>query len=109
MDNELLWTPSAERIESSTMTRFLHDVSKRRHIAIADYGALHQWSIDNVEDFWRDVWTFCGVVGDVSGEASGEVIGDQSAVTTVIDRDKMPGARYFPDAKICFAENLLRH
>ena len=97
MGNELLWTPSPERVRDATMTRFMRAIEERHGVEIADYAALHQWSIDNVEDFWRAMWSFCGVVGDGPGER------------TVVDRDAMPGARYFPDAKICFAENLLKH
>ncbi len=96
METELLWTPSRDRIESSLMTRFMRDVSNRRGIDLPDYAAFHRWSTGNIEDFWRDVWAFCGVVGD-AGER------------TVADRDAMPGARYFPDGRICFAENLLKH
>src|SRR4051794_4381372 len=95
MDRRMLWSPSAQRIEAATMTRFLRRMSGRHGVEL-DYHALHRWSIDNLETFWRELWTFCGVVGDGPGDR------------TVVDRDQMPGARYFPDARICFAENLLQ-
>ena len=96
METQLLWSPSRERIETSAMPRFMRQASARHRTELADYAALHRWSVDNLEDFWREIWRFCNVTGD-PGER------------TVVDRDAMPGARYFPDANICFAENLLRH
>ena len=95
--NELLWTPTPERVRDATITRFMRAIEERHGVELDDYAALHQWSIDNVEAFWRDMWWFCGVVGD------------GPAKRAVVDRDAMPGARYFPDANICFAENLLKH
>jgi len=95
-EHRLLWTPSHDRIANATMTRFTRHVEAKTGQAFADYAALHRWSIDNLDDFWRAVWSFCDVIGDGPGER------------IVIDRDKMPGARFFPDAKINFAENLLR-
>ena len=64
-------------------------------VDLADYPALYEFSISRPADFWRAVWTFC----DIRGE-----IGDR----IVLDFDKMPGARFFPDARLNFAENLLR-
>src|SRR5439155_22633583 len=62
---------------------------------LGGYAALHGWSIENPEAFWRSVWEFC----DVAGEPGG---------TTLLDASKMPGARWFPEARLNFAENLLR-
>src|SRR5579884_1892254 len=62
---------------------------------IDSYPALHRWSIENPSAFWRSVWEFAGCIGD-PGE------------TTVVDYDKMPGGRWFPEARLNFAENLLR-
>jgi acetoacetyl-CoA synthetase len=60
-----------------------------------DYEALHQWSLKHVEQLWSHVWDF------------GKVIGEKGS-RVLVDGDKMPGAQFFPDAKINFAENLLR-
>jgi acetoacetyl-CoA synthetase len=91
-----LWTPSPARSAGATVTRFMREAGAHHGIEFADYAALHRWSIDHMEDFWRAIWSFCGVIGDSPGEH------------TLINRDAMPGARFFPDAKISFAENLLR-
>jgi acetoacetyl-CoA synthetase len=64
-------------------------------LAGADYAAAHRWSVEKPEEFWPAVWDFCGVVGE-KGDAA------------VCDGDKMPGARWFPAARLNFAENLLR-
>jgi acetoacetyl-CoA synthetase len=83
-----LWRPSAEQIAGSHLARFCDTVGQPR-----DYRALHQWSIDNRAAFWSTVWDFCGVIGD-KGER-------------ILGRDTMPGAEFFPDARLNFAENVL--
>ncbi|MEO1913147.1 MAG: acetyl-coenzyme A synthetase N-terminal domain-containing protein, partial [Myxococcales bacterium] len=94
---EPLWRPSADRIAASTMTAFANHVRDHaRGPASDDYAELHRWSIDPSSDFWRAIWSFC----DVRGEGPGEV-GIEAGVGI---RD----ARWFPDARINFAENLLR-
>ena len=84
-----LWTPSAERVERSLLARFLREAGQR------DYAALHRWSIENREAFWNRLWDFCAVRGE-------------KGATTLRDADRMPGARWFPDARLNFADNLLR-
>jgi len=89
-----LWEPSAERIEAAPLTAFAAKAEARAGRAFSSYAELHQWSVTQPEDFWDLVWDFCGVVGD-KGE------------TVLADGDKMPGAQFFPDARLNFAENLL--
>ena len=91
-----IWQPSAQRIAGTRLTRFAKTAGKRwnRRLASADYQALHAWSIDHPEEFWASVWEF----GEVRGEMG---------KTVVIDREKMPGAKWFPEARLNFAENLL--
>ena len=92
----VLWKPSAERVASANLTRFLKAAETASGIRFADFAALWRWSVDSPADFWRLVWTFCGVIGDGPG-------------TAVLENpDQMPGARFFPDARLNFAENLLR-
>ena len=95
-EDQLLWAPSPERIAGATVTRFMREAGAHHGIVFADYAALHWWSIEHMEDFWRELWAFCGVIGDGPG------------ARTIVNPDAMPGARFFPDAKISFAENLLR-
>jgi acetoacetyl-CoA synthetase len=88
---EVLWKPSPERVENALMTAFLKSVG----LASADYSEIHHWSIDKPEEFWSAVWDFCGVVGE-----KGSVV--------LRDADRMPGAQWFPEARLNFAENLLK-
>jgi acetoacetyl-CoA synthetase len=92
---EPLWTPSPERIARARLTHFLRHVEQRWAVKAADYDAVYEFSIARPADFWRSVWDFCGIIGDP---------GDRAA----IHLDRMPGAAFFPDARLNFAENLLR-
>jgi acetoacetyl-CoA synthetase len=83
----VLWTPSAERVERSNMTTFA-----RAH-GHADYEALWRWSVDDLEGFWAAIWDWFGVEG--SYEA---VLGSRT----------MPGAQWFPGARVSYAEHLFR-
>ena len=93
---EPLWTPSPDRIRDANLTRYLTTMKDRHGLAFADYAALHRWSVENREAFWVSVWEFCGVVAETRGK------------TVLADGDRMPGARWFPEARLNFAENLLR-
>ena len=93
---EPLWTPSPDRIRDANLTRYLTALGDRHGLEFADYAALHRWSVENREAFWVSVWDFCGVVAETRG------------ATVLADGEKMPGARWFPDARLNFAENLLR-
>ena len=90
-----LWAPSPERIAQARITSFMRKVSDDTGLPLSTYDDLHRYSIDHVAEFWAHVWTFCGIRG---------VMGDR----VVEDLDKMPGARFFPDARLNFAENVLR-
>jgi len=91
-----LWQPSPARIASANLGAFLRHVRERWGVKVTDYAGLYEWSIAERERFWQSVWWFCNVIGDDRG---GPV---------VIDGDRMPGARWFPEARLNFAENLLR-
>jgi acetoacetyl-CoA synthetase len=90
-----LWTPSPERAAASNMAAFMQFVNGRHGTGLTDYASLHRWSVDRMEEFWVAVWDFCAVIAETRGE------------TVLADKAKMPGARFFPDAKLNFAENLL--
>ena len=93
--NLKLWEPSAERIAGARMTAFMRAVEAAQSTPIPDYPALWRWSVENRETFWRAVWNFCGAIGD-PGDAP------------VADGERMPGARWFPEGRLNFAENCLR-
>ena len=93
---ELVWQPSAERMERAEMTRFLREVG-RTVPQVADYASLYRWSVTEPAAFWAKMWEFGGVVAS------------KPADKVVEHFDRMPGARWFPGARLNFAENLLRH
>jgi acetoacetyl-CoA synthetase len=92
-----LWQPDAQTIASANVTRFMREVSKTHGVTLDSYQDLHQWSVDKPQLFWGELWSFTGIV---ASEIS-DVIADRL--------DQMPGARWFPNARLNFAENLLRH
>jgi acetoacetyl-CoA synthetase len=92
-----LWSPSAERIARSNLNRYLFAVDRAHGPGLNRYDALYRWSVERPEDFWPCLWEFCGVKAQSRGE------------TVLEDEGAMPGARWFPGARLNFAENLLRH
>jgi acetoacetyl-CoA synthetase len=96
MQGQPLWTPSPGSVAKTNIAAFMKRVNARHGLALKDYRQLWQWSIDNLEDFWSEVWDFGGVIAGTRGKR------------VLADKDKMPGARFFPDARLNFAENLLR-
>jgi acetoacetyl-CoA synthetase len=90
-----LWTPSRERVAAAELTRFRQNANERFGLRLGDYRALHAWSVERRAEFWELVWDFCGVNGE-------------KGARRLTDGDRMPGARFFPDAKLNFAENLMR-
>jgi acetoacetyl-CoA synthetase len=90
-----LWQPSAERIERSNLKAFMRAAKRQWGGAFGDYAELHRWSVDQPEQFWVSVWDF------------GRVIGERGK-TVLLDGDRMPGAQWFPEARLNFAQNLLR-
>jgi acetoacetyl-CoA synthetase len=95
--NEPMWRPSAARVENARMTAFLREVRSPWQADIDDYPALYRWSIEQPALFWQSVWDFCGILASRAPRA------------VVAGFDRMPGARWFPGARLNFAENLLRY
>jgi acetoacetyl-CoA synthetase len=91
-----LWQPSAKRVAACRLAAFATAAAGRwnRRLASADYSALHKWSVEHPEEFWVSVWEFGGVIGDMGKRV-------------VVDGERMPGAQWFPEARLNFAENLL--
>jgi acetoacetyl-CoA synthetase len=90
-----LWRPEPGRAAASGLAAFTDHVRGHYDVRAADYAALHRWSVSRRADFWSAVWDFC----EVRASARGKVV--------VLDADRMPGARWFPGARLNFAENLL--
>jgi len=90
-----IWVPSAERIAASNMTAFMQQAGKRWNRCFDDYASLHRWSVEYPQEFWVSVWE----LGEVRGEMGRRV---------VVDGNSMPGAKWFPEARLNFSQNLLR-
>ena len=97
-----LWQPSAERIAASNLVKFAACVRERRGVAVDDYAALHRWSIERPAEFWAELAHFCNVIGDFG---TGPVLQHGTGLPDT----PMQRARWFADAQLNFAENLLRY
>jgi acetoacetyl-CoA synthetase len=95
MAEQPLWTPDRERAAAAQVNTFMQRVNARYGTALKSYRDLHAWSVASRAEFWDEIWDYCDVVGE-KGERK------------LIDGDRMPGAKFFPDGKLNFAENLLR-
>jgi len=95
MVSEALWSPSPERIAGANLTRFMADLRDGPAPGVEDFAGLHRWSVEHMEGFWRFLWRWFQVIGEPGARV-------------LVHPDRMPGARFFPDARLNFAENLLR-
>ena len=91
-----IWTPSPKRMAESNLSRFIDFVNQQHASNITNYAELYQWSVDQPEQFWVDIWRFC------------EIKFSSRWHHVLTDADKMPGAKWFEGARLNFAENLLR-
>jgi len=96
MADEPLWTPSQERIEEANLTRFARQAIRDWKLGFNDYPAFYRWTTENPEQFWDSVWKFAEVRSSAKG------------MRVLVNGGLMPGARWYPDARLNFAENLLR-
>ena len=94
-ERPILWQPLPERIETSTMAAFQRWLEAEKDLVFADYEAMWNWSVSDLDGFWRAIWEFFQ-------------IGPADAVGTVLVRRKMPGAEWFPGVTLNFAEVTLR-
>ncbi|HEX5417581.1 MAG TPA: AMP-binding protein, partial [Chloroflexota bacterium] len=90
---EKLWEPPAALVENSRLTEFRRWLEAERGLSLTDYEGLWRWSVDDLEGFWRAIWDFFDVRAD----------GDPSPV---LASREMPGARWFPNASLNYAEHV---
>ena len=90
-----LWSPTHETVKNSLLSQFTNEVADQRAVLFKDYDALHQWSVENPADFWAAYWDFAELKASQKGDIA------------VKDLDRFPGASWFPEAKLNYAENLL--
>lgn len=92
-----IWRPSSDRVAKANIAAFIAAVNARWQRSIADYKSLHAFSIDEPDKFWLSVFEFCNIRHEKIGER------------VVLHPEKMPGARWFPDARLNIARTLLAH
>lgn len=90
-----LWAPSQAAIESAQVTQFARWCVHRYGLGFNTYPGFHRWSCDDNDQFWSGLWDWAGVRG-----RKGDRI--------LVDGHRMPGAKWFPEARLNFAENMLR-
>ncbi len=96
MNQTPLWQPDENAISKTHMHQFMQQINKKFQQELSNYFQLQQWSLSNTENFWQAVAEYSNILFK------------QPADTILKNSDKMPGAQWFPNATLNFAENLLR-
>jgi len=92
---EPLWTPGEDTVEHANLTAYMRWLRDERGLDFADYESLWRWSVHDLDAFWGSIWDYYG-------------LGEHSSYEAVLAEEKMPGARWFPGAKVSFARECLR-
>ena len=95
MSHQQLWKPTEDYKKNSNMYGFLSMIAKKYNLPNNEYHTIHQWSVENIPEFWAEIWDYCGIKHSKTYEQ------------VVDDPKKMPGAKWFIGARMNFAENLL--
>jgi len=95
-EGDLLWTPSSQWVERTNLVAYMRWLARTRNLKFSSYEQLWRWSIDDLEGFWGSIWEFCAVRASTPYER-------------VLGRRTMPGAEWFPGARLNYAEHALRH
>src|SRR5246127_5025434 len=96
-EGDLLWTPGPDRAGRANVTAFIRWLARERGLDFEDggYPALWRWSVTDLDGFWQAVWDYCGIEASVPP-------------TAVLGRRGMPGAEWFPGARLNYAQHVLR-
>jgi acetoacetyl-CoA synthetase len=92
---QALWEPTQRQIDVANVTKFIHEINTVYAKQITGFSELHEWSINQPEKFWAHLWRFANVIAD-------------KGINVLESKEQMPGALWFSDSKINFAENLLQ-
>ena len=93
---EILWNPSKQRTEASSIYHFIKHVNFNCKLKINSFEALHKWSIESRSDFWNEVWNFY------------KIIGRKGKKPYLKPENNLPGTQFFPFGKLNYAENMLK-
>jgi acetoacetyl-CoA synthetase len=95
-EGQLLWQPSEEVLRRANITAFTDWLGETRDLQFADYQELHRWSVEHLDDFWAAIWEYFEVQSS-------------SPYECVLAKRDMPGAEWFPGAKLNYAEHIFRN
>ena len=90
----VLWTPPADVLETTRVGDYIRFLGRSRSLSFDSYGPLWRWSVEEIEDFWRSLWEYFGVI-------------EHEPPVDVLPARVMPGARWFPGATLNYAEHAL--
>ena len=93
---EVLWTPGPEQLQSSRLVQYQRWLAQEKGVVTRDYAQLWRWSVEDIDRFWQSIWSFFDVQADGSREPA-------------LGRRTMPGAEWFPNARLNFAEHVFRN
>ncbi|RHX88858.1 acetoacetate--CoA ligase [Leptospira stimsonii] len=91
-----LWAPSSQQIESSNLIRYQKFLKEKKDLQFANFEELRSWSVKEIGAFWESIWNFSGILSSHPYEAAYQ------------KAENFSDSRFFPGAKLNFAENLLR-
>src|SRR3954469_15196971 len=95
MTGKVMWTPPADVLETSRMGRYMTWLREHRGLEFADYAALWEWSVTDLDGFWSSIWDYFAIDA-------------HTPPTAVLPDRTMPGATWFPGATLNYAEHVLR-
>lgn len=94
--SQILWTPTPERAEASTLAEFMRWLEKERGLSFADYNEMWRWSIDDLEGFWSAIWEFFDLRASQPWER-------------VLAKRQMPGAVWGPGMRLNYTDQIMKH
>ena len=96
IEGELLWTPDAAWKERANVTDFMRWLKREQGREFRDYPQLYQWSVDHLEEFWEAIWKYFRIHSSTPYEC-------------VLASKQMPGAHWFPGARLNYAQHSMQH
>lgn len=94
-EGDLLWEPSASFKENANITAYMKWLEKHKGLKFNHYNKLWQWSVDELETFWESIWEYFNIKSS-------------TPYTKVLENKRMPGATWFPGAKLNYVEHIMR-
>ena len=96
MKNKPLWTPTEDKVKSTSMYDFMKHISEKYALQLNEYKELHKWSVEERQFFWSEIWDYFGLKGYKGNQPF------------LIPENELPGTKFFPEGKINYAENMLK-